>query len=329
MDKAVNKCRICLFDNIKFFLIATVVVGHIIDFATAESDVYKSIFLFIYSFHMPLFIFLSGVFNKNRNTKKKVTGFIFLGFALKILLSLSKLLINGKASFSLLSDGGLPWFMFALAAFYLLSYILRDIDKKTVLIISVLLACFVGYDSSIGDYLYLSRIAVFYPFFIMGEMIPSDIISGLNSKKALKIIGLTVLVIWGGICLFRLEDFYMLRPLFTGRNSFAANPAFEKWGMLYRLLCYAVSVLVSFCIICVMPSRKIPLISSFGSKTVQVYFWHWPFILILERFGVLNVLFGTAYGKLAAMVIGLILTFILSTKLFSFPSENILRSGKK
>ena len=84
MEKIKAENRVFLFDNIKFFLISTVVVGHIIDFATAESDVYKSIFLFIYSFHMPLFIFLSGLFNKNRDTKKKVISFIFLGFAFDI-----------------------------------------------------------------------------------------------------------------------------------------------------------------------------------------------------------------------------------------------------
>ena len=329
MDKATAEGRICLFDNIKFFLIATVAVGHIIDFATAESDVYKSIFLFIYSFHMPLFLFLSGVFNKNRDTKKKVISFIFLGFAIKILLTLSKLLINGKASFSLLSDGGLPWFMFVMGAFYLISYLLRDADKRLVLLMSVLVACFVGYDSSIGDWLYLSRTVVFYPFFVLGEMTSPEKLTELNGKKILKAAGVAVLLIWGAVCLFCIDDVYMLRPLFTGRNSFSVNPAFEKWGMLYRLLCYVITAVVSFYIICAVPSRKIPLVSDFGSRTIQVYFWHWPVVMIMEKTGLLTLLFSTPVGKLVAMLIGVVITFILSMKPFGFPSDNILRSFKK
>lgn len=329
MEKIKAENRVFLFDNIKFFLISTVVVGHIIDFATAESDVYKSIFLFIYSFHMPLFIFLSGLFNKNRDTKKKVISFIFLGFAIKIILSLANLLISGKASFALLRDGGLPWFMFVMGAFYLISYILRDTDKKLVLIISVLIACFVGYDSSVGDYLYISRTVVFYPFFVLGEMIPSGKLTVLNHNKMLKVVGMAVLLVWGAICLFCVDDVYILRALFTGRNPFSANPAFEKLGMLYRLLCYVITSIVTFCIICVAPSRRLPLISNYGSKTIQVYFWHWPVILLMEKAGILDVLFGTVYGKIVAMVIGVIITVVLSMKPFSFPSDNILRSGKK
>ncbi len=329
MDKVMSKERICLFDNIKFFLIATVVVGHIIDFATAESDAYKSIFLFIYSFHMPLFIFLSGLFNKNRNTKKKVISFVFLGFAIKMLLSLAQLLINGKVSFRLLADGGLPWFMFVMGAYYLISYILRGTDKRLVLVMAVLLACFVGYDSSIGDYLYISRTIVFYPFFVLGEMMSSQKITEMNSKKILKVVSAVVLIMWGAVCLFRLEDVYLLRALFSGRNSFAVNIAFEKWGMLYRLGSYVITAVVSFCVICLMPSRKLPLISNFGARTIQVYFWHWPVLLIMEKAGILDYMFSTPMGKVTAMLTGIVITFILSLKLFAFPSDNILNARKK
>ena len=58
--------RIYLFDNIKFLAILLVVIGHAINFLT-ETDgnmLEKSLFLTIYSIHMPLFIFISGLFLK-------------------------------------------------------------------------------------------------------------------------------------------------------------------------------------------------------------------------------------------------------------------------
>ena len=153
--------RIFLYENVRFILIVLVVVGHAIDLNTAQSKVYKSLFLWIYSFHMPLFLFLSGLFHKNKNISAKVLGYICIGFLWKIVYFIEKMLIYGEASFSLLSDGGIPWYMFVLAIYIVVSYSLRNMNKRFLLLFSVMIACFVGYDTGIGDFLYLSRAVVF------------------------------------------------------------------------------------------------------------------------------------------------------------------------
>lgn len=78
------KQRIALWDNLKFFLVTCVVIGHFADQFTDVSYVYDSIFLFIYSFHIPLFIFISGIFHKSVNTTEKAIFFISIGFAYKM-----------------------------------------------------------------------------------------------------------------------------------------------------------------------------------------------------------------------------------------------------
>lgn len=50
------------FDFIKGILIFLVVWGHTIAFTLNEQAAYNPIFIWIYSFHMPLFIFVSGYF---------------------------------------------------------------------------------------------------------------------------------------------------------------------------------------------------------------------------------------------------------------------------
>ena len=162
------KKRIFLFDNLKFLLMTTVVIGHLSDCLVKSSDIMKSIYVFIYAFHMPLFIYLSGLFHSNRNVKNRCISFIFMGFSMKVLLYLSKLIFFHETDFLLLSDDGIPWFMFALAMFTACSYFLRDSDLKIIFLLSIILACIVGYDKSIGDYLYLSRFVVFYPFYLLG-----------------------------------------------------------------------------------------------------------------------------------------------------------------
>jgi len=68
--------RIALWDNLKFFLVTCVVIGHFADQFTDVSKIYDSIFLFIYSFHIPLFIFIAGLMLKNKNITAKVIFFI-------------------------------------------------------------------------------------------------------------------------------------------------------------------------------------------------------------------------------------------------------------
>ena len=210
------KERIALWDNLKFILITLVVIGHLADEFTAKSDVYKSVFLFIYTFHMPLFIFISGLFHSEKNIVKKCIFYCSIGFLYKIItLIFDRLSGNGNVSFSLLSDGGISWFMFVLAIYTIISYVIKDENKKYILVFSVVLACFTGYDKSIGDFLYLSRAIVFFPFYLLGTMLKSeDIISIKNKYKGLFIVSILILLIWGFLCFYKIDKFYILRYLF-------------------------------------------------------------------------------------------------------------------
>ena len=58
-------------DNVKGFLIICVVAGHFLESGIDyHSNMCKSLFLFIYSFHMPLFVFASMRF-RQRNASAK------------------------------------------------------------------------------------------------------------------------------------------------------------------------------------------------------------------------------------------------------------------
>ena len=57
------KERIYLYDNVKCLAIILVVIGHAINYLT-DFDGYtleKGMYVMIYSFHMPLFLFVSGL----------------------------------------------------------------------------------------------------------------------------------------------------------------------------------------------------------------------------------------------------------------------------
>lgn len=324
-----QKDRIYLFDNMKFFLILAVVVGHFADAVSKKPGVYKSIFVFIYAFHMPLFLFCSGLFHKNKDVFIRAFRYVSVGFATKIIFTLTSLVLGTKVSFTLLGDSGIPWYMFVLAIYVVITYALRNVDKKYLLVFSILLALFVGYDSTIGDYLYLSRVIVFYPFYLCGQLVSKEDILKLNSNKLLKAVSVVIIAAWLIFCFTQRDIATGLRPLFTGRNSFATSEVFARWGFLFRAACYVITTLVSLAIICLMPNIRLPLITSFGSRTLQVYLWHWPVVRVLQEVGVTALLMTNASGKIGWLLIGVALTFILSLKLFSFPTKQIFTYCRK
>ncbi len=58
--------RDAYYDNLKFWLITIVVVGHFVEFYINQNDVCKWLWYYIYIFHMPLFIFVTALFLKTQ-----------------------------------------------------------------------------------------------------------------------------------------------------------------------------------------------------------------------------------------------------------------------
>lgn len=62
--------RIYWYDNLKFFLMVLVVLGHGADYGTSQYASFRFTYLFVYIFHMPLFLFISGLFFKDLYIRK-------------------------------------------------------------------------------------------------------------------------------------------------------------------------------------------------------------------------------------------------------------------
>lgn len=321
--------RMSFYDNLRFLLILFVVIGHFADTYTAHSVLFRSIYVWIYSFHMPLFLFLSGLFYKDKNITQKILVYITIGFSYKILYFLELSIMYGSATFTLLSDGGIPWYMFVLAIYTAISYLLRKTDKRFILIFSFILGCFIGYDASIGDYLYLSRAIVFYPFFVLGQIVDKENLLQITLNRQLKIISFIILLVWGGLCFFHLDCIYLLRPLFTGRNPFSVNEIFVKWGLIYRIFCYTITLIVGASVSCIVTARRLPVITLIGSRTLQIYFWHWFIVAILVKYQINTIFCMTDAGKLIWLFCAVILTFILGFKIFDFPTKIIIKTCKE
>ena len=73
INNNLNSDRIFLFDNIKFFLMLLCVIGHFALYDKTHFAFIRSLFLFIHTFHMQLFIFISGLFYSKLKVKYNET----------------------------------------------------------------------------------------------------------------------------------------------------------------------------------------------------------------------------------------------------------------
>lgn len=235
------------------------------------------VFFYLYIHFISHYLFLSQEFFIKNNTTKKALFFVSVGFAYKIISAiLERILGNVNVGFSLLSDGGISWFMFALSAYVLILKVLERENKVFILILSLILSCFVGYDQTIGDFLYLSRIIIFFLFFLSGVLLKNfDFKKFRENNPKLLILAIAILVVWLSLCFFELDLFYRFRYLFTGRNPFF--PQIMSYGPATRLSSYIISYSMGFSLIMLVPSNKLGQLTTLGKNSINVYFWHMHF----------------------------------------------------
>ena len=277
--------RIEKWDNAKGILIILVVLGHVIEPGVNSKGYLNWLFLFIYMFHMPAFFFLSGMLSKSTVYSRKydrIAGYLFLFFAMKMIVFLSKTIVAGKpAGFHLYSEAEIPWYAFCMTVYLLVVIPMQDLKKTGILIGSVLLACFAGYDDSIGDVLVLSRTICFFPFFYAGYCIQENALEKVLSTKKLRIgsgiiLVLLLLMVWRYI-----DRVYWIRPLITGRNPFSKLTKFSGYGGILRLGYYGVAACIVGMMLAVSPCRK-SFLGFLGRRSLAIYVFHKPLLNLLN-----------------------------------------------
>ncbi len=267
------------WDILRFVMAFLVVLGHAADYFTKESEEMRSLFLFIYIFHMPVFIFVSGLFAKrtvNEKRKDKMFGYLILYLIFKIYPFCYRTLAGTNPKINIFSEGGVPWFMLALFAFTLITSIIKDFSPKFVLPFSILLACAAGYDKNIGDFLSLSRIIVYFPFFYTGYILDRKKVEAFCEGKLKKIVSASILAATAVFVYIAGDEIYWLRPLLTGRNPFSALGEYAQFGFALRLF-YYIALAIICCAIIVITPNKTPfgIAAKLGQRTLAVYGLHY------------------------------------------------------
>lgn len=315
-------------DNVKGFLIICVVVGHFLESGIDySSDTSKALFLFIYSFHMPLFIFTNGLLCEHAIADKelfykKLITFAGLFLLLKLLIFPFQKLNNPDLQFSLVETDGVPWYLFAMCVFYACAYALRKIEKRKILAVSILLSLFAGYDNGIGDVFVLSRCLVFFPWFVLGWMCKVDKLEEMLHKPIMQILSPVVLVFFLLLCRIQIDSFYIFRRFFTGRSSYDTLLDNDgEMGIFFRLVAYMITFVVSVCVLSILPKCKFLHLDYLGKESLQIYFFHRPVLFFLEYAKTYPFLYRhcNSFTNYLWLGIALVLVIILAQPIFEKP----------
>lgn len=228
-----------------------------------------------------------------------------IGFLLKILLFGELIWLGKKVGFSVLGGSSIAWFMFALATFVVITSKLQNINKRLFCVVAIIIACFSGYDKSIGDWLYLSRIIVFYPFYLLGNIVAEEKRDSINQK--LLWASVVALLCWLFIAVSYTSSLYPYKSFLNGNRYFI--PKMWEYGYLYRALYYVIAIILSIGFMNLIPKKQLPFITTAGKRTMATFFWHIPVLHVLLSLGLLN---KSNCGIFLQVVIAVSLTMILS-----------------
>lgn len=270
------KQRFIWADNLRALLIYLVVLGHCIQYTDAG---YQENFLFylIYSFHMPLFMFVSGFVSWKEDVTLRVIGRRFMQllvpfFVYTLLAAIIKWDINIFFSTVLRPERGL-WFLWAL--FFIVLFrtiaclIARHLNIRPVFVDIVLfVALCVG--GHFFDRFCLPTIAKFYLFYTLGSYARKyeDIV---YNKKYIIIILIVSFLVWVSFVVVGFRD----------ATGIGDNTIF-KWLL-------SIVGIMAFTSLFKMSEFNNKLILAVGRGTLGIYAIHWYLLWFMR---IKPILFG-------------------------------------
>jgi fucose 4-O-acetylase-like acetyltransferase len=290
--------RVPLWDNARWIAITLMVVGHGILKLIHESDTAYELYLFIYAFHVPVFVAVSGYFAKSgppgsRQLQRLLTDIVFPYVIFETIWTVLRWLLGGTFWLDYSTASWTLWFLITLAVWRLaLPYIVL---LRYPLLISIVISVGAGYLTSIDSTFALSRTLGLLPFFVFGWKLRQWQVTG----RWLDLGGRTV---WrwraGAVALFAALATVIVLNITTLREIQIrrfllydeAYPEFgydQFWAGAIRLgfILLAFALVVAFLLL--MPRRS-TWFTSLGGATMYIYLLHSFLLYPLRETGALD-----------------------------------------
>lgn len=269
--------RLYYIDNLKFILMILVVISHFAMKLTYVGGI-KYLLYFIYMFHMPCFVFVSGFLAKRINAghrlrADKILSVLWVYLIFKAGNTVLGYLFHQNVRLSLFKDSSAPWYLLALVIWYLSVPLLERIKTGYLIIGSFMIGLSVGYISSIGQTFTLSRVFVFFPFFIAGYCLSRDRLESFLDKK-LRPVAIIFILISLGVMILLWKQVKPFINIIYGASSYTkALGDYAAYGAIVRGIWYISAILLSVSLMLLVPRCRL-FFTAYGSRTLQVYITH-------------------------------------------------------
>ena len=278
-----KESRLFWFDNAKIFLIFCVIMGHVIA-RIGEGEFGKTLDSSLYFFHMPLFIFISGLFTKKRGIKRNIMSILKLleaYFVFEIIHILIRFfLFKDRTPFLwlLLIPQWSLWYLLSLAFWRSFVFFIKwDLSSYKFVLYSIVLGLLVGF-VPIESSLSFQRTFSLFPFFAMGYYFRQKRFN-FNMIRKLPI-SMAIVVLVSLFCVSYFSSF-PLKQFNEGLYSYYYFDFSLVIAMGCRCMMYLVCILASVCVLRLIPVRYIIFFSNEGSHTLLYYLYHTSLIYFL------------------------------------------------
>lgn len=313
--------RDAYFDNLRFILIFLVVAGHIL-LPLDKTRLAAPVIFFIYTFHMPCFVFVSGYFSKHvcdkgRFRTDKLFQILWMYLIFKVLVHITEGLVEGHIGLYIdfFTESGAPWYLLSLAFWYLTLPVVKELKPATVMAGSLIISLLSGYEFSVKSFLAMDRTLAFAPFFYAGYYMSQETKEKfLNSGfryAVLAAAALTSVVLY----LFNMDRLMPFTHIVYGVHYPRLGEALYPYGALIRIVWYLLATLLSLGLMAAV-GRKRSLFTAIGSRTLQIYVLHRLVRDLMQYFGVYQrVDANSAVWIGGLLVFAFVLTVILGNQM--------------
>lgn len=330
------KKRIALWDNLKFLLIIFVVIGHYTQQFRADNETLQRIYVFIYSFHMPIFIFVTGLFSKkavDEKNIKKALPYLTCFFATTLILFITKAFLGRAPVFELFSPSGISWYLMSMFFMFLITMLIKDYKPQYIFVLSLIIGVMCGFvQTENPDFFTWMRTLTFYPFFCLGYISDREKIEKATNKISIKITAVIFFVSIYLLIYFYPKQANKISRLNTARHTFSELGRFAPYGWELRLLTYAISFAAIFLLISLIPRKRIKGFTSLGERTLGIYMFH--YVIIYTAVYVLkiqNIFKSTSDIGFAYFIIliAILTAYICSNKGFNYIAQKLFSAKDK
>jgi fucose 4-O-acetylase-like acetyltransferase len=315
--------RVPMWDNARFIAITLVVVGHAILKLIAESDTAYGVYLFVYAFHVPVFVAVAGYFAKAnppgvKQLKRIVTDLVLPYLIFEAIWSAIHSIRAGWVSVDFVSPSWTLWFLLALIVWRVVLPYLALLRFPFLISVIVSVAC--GYLPGVGGDFALNRTLALLPFFVLGwklRQLPLTAIWLRASTRTVWLVRAGAIAVFGVLALVIALDVPLWRDLKV-RRVFLYEQAYPEfgydqwWAGALRLGAIALAVVLIAAFLVLVP-RRTTWFSSLGQATMYVYLLHTFVLYPIRDSGML----GGPQSDL--LLVGMILFSILIAVVLSQP----------